>query len=202
VAVTVSKQHPGPRAGQSKASRRQANEAREQLAAGGLSHQERRKLRSEIRERDAATRRRRGEFKHVMIVVAGVAAAMVVVGAAVGLIPAIEAATGHGVTGTFVAGNQSCVRRAGCAWWGTFRSRDGDTDAHVVYSGDLPASAGPGMSFPAIQPGGSRYVYPPHGGHTWVTDVLWMMLVGGVVGLFLWITPLGLGGNDTAGAVV
>ena len=137
-----------------------------------------------------------------MIVVAGVLAAMVVVGATVGLVPAIEAASGHGASGTFIAGNHSCTRRAGCAWWGTFRSPDGDTVAHVVYSGDLPAGAGPGMSFPAIQPSGSDYVYPPHGGHTWVTDLLWMVLIGAVVGLFLWITPLGLGRDDTAGAVV
>jgi hypothetical protein len=198
----AAKPNPGPHARQGKTSRRQANEAREQLAAGGLTHQQRRELRSEIRERDTVTRRRRGEFRHVMIVVAGALAAMVVVAAAVGLISAIEAASGHGVTGTFVAGNQSCVRRAGCAWWGTFRSPDGETFPHVVYSGDLPAGAGPGMSFPAVQPGGSNYVYPPHGGHTWVTDVLWTVLIGGVVGLFLWITPLGLGRNDTAGAVV
>jgi hypothetical protein len=194
------KKHSDPHA--QHASRRQVHDARQQLAAGGLSHQERRRLRSEIRERDTAARRRRGEFRHVTIVVAGALAAMAVVAAMVGLVSAIEAATGHGVTGTFVAGNQSCVRRAGCAWWGTFQSPDGNTVAHVVYRGDLPADAGPGMSFPAVQ-AGSDYVYPPHGGHAWITDVLWMVLIGGVVGLFLWITPLGLGRSDAAaGAVV
>ena len=47
------KQHSGPPVPQAKVSRRQAREAREQLAAGGLSHQERRRLRSLIRARDA-----------------------------------------------------------------------------------------------------------------------------------------------------
>jgi hypothetical protein len=188
-----------------KVSRRQADEAREQLAAGGLSHQERRKLRSVTGAWDAAARRRRREFRHLVIVAAGAMAAMAVVAAAVGLVSAIEAAGGQGAAGTFVVGNQPCLRyRGGCAWSGTFQSRDGNIVQHVAYDGTLPADAGGGSSVPAIQPGGSgsHVVYPPHGSHAWVSDLLLMALVGGIVGLLLWISPLGLGAHETGGAIV
>jgi hypothetical protein len=195
------KKHSDPHARQAKASRKQVGEAREQLAAGGLSHQERRRLRSQIGERDAAARLRQGEFRHIVIVAAGAVAAMAVVAAAVGLVSAIEAADGHGTAGTFTVGSQLCLRRQ-CPWVGSFRSLDGETQPHVVYSGNLPADAGPGTSLPVVEPGGSDFVYARHDSAAWVTDVFWMVLVGGVVGLLLWIMPLGLGGRDTAGAVV
>jgi hypothetical protein len=197
----VPDQHSHPPSRPGKVSRKQANDAREQLAGGGLSHQERRKLRSEIGARDAVAGRRRGEFRHIVIVIAGVVAAMAVVAGAVGLVPAIEAATGHGEAGTFIVGNQKCLRRS-CPWSGAFRAADGNTVPHVTYSGDLPANAGPGTSLPAMRPDGSDFVYARQGNHTWITDLFWMVLVGGVVGLFLWITPLGLGRRETAGAVV
>jgi hypothetical protein len=203
----VGKQHSDPHARQRKVSRTQASEAREHLAAGGLSHQERRRLRSQLSARAAAARQRRGEFKHILIITTGVLAAMAVVGAALGLVPAIEAANGQGTAGTFVVGNQQCIRpRGGCGWSGTFQSQDGVTVQHVTYDGTLPAGAGGGSSVPAIYPsGGSHIVYPPHGSHAWVDDLVLMVLIGGGVGLFLWITPLGLGGRggrDEVGAVV
>ena len=125
-------QHHDPHARQQKVTRSRAHQAREQLAAGGLSHQERRQLRAVTRVRDMVARRRRTEFRHVIIVAAGAIAAMAIVAAASGLIPAIEAAGGQGTAGTFVVGNQACLpRRGGCAWSGTFQSPGGGLIQHV-----------------------------------------------------------------------
>jgi hypothetical protein len=71
-----------------KVGRRQAREARAELGAGGLSHQERRRLRSITRGRDDAARRRRLERRHTVIVIVGALAAMAVVGVSFGLVPA------------------------------------------------------------------------------------------------------------------
>jgi hypothetical protein len=172
----------------------------EQPAPGGLSHQERRRLRSVTAAREAAARRRRSEFRHLIIVAAGTLAAMAVVAGAVGLVSAIESSSGQGAPGTFVVGKPCLSTRGGCMWSGTFRSRHGGTVQHVDYDGSLPADAGGGSSVPAIDPGGSHIVYPPHGSHAWLSDVLLMVLVGGVVGLLLWISPLGL--REARGAVV
>ena len=186
-----------------KVSRRQAEEAREQLAAGGLSHQERRTLRSVTGAWNSAARRRRGEFRHLIIVGAGTIAVMAVVGATLGFVPAIEASSGQGTPGTFIVGNQPCASRHACGWSGTFQSRDGDTVQHVTYDGTLPAGASRGSSFPAIAPSGfSHIVYPPHGSGAWVDDLVLMVLIGGIVGLLLWLFPLGFGGRETAGTVV
>jgi hypothetical protein len=188
----VRKQHSGPHPQQAKVSRQQARQAREQLAAGGLSHQERRRLRSVVRTRDATADRQRSELRHLTIVLAGVMAAMAVTAASVGLAPAIDAARGQGTTGTFVLEFQSCSIRTGCTYVGTFRSPDGATVSNVAYDGTLPAGASPGSSFPALEPGASHHVYPPHGSLRWITDLLFTMLVGGAVGFILWISPLGL----------
>jgi hypothetical protein len=193
----MAKQHSGPHSRPAKASRRKASEAREQLAAGGLSHQERRRLRSVIRARDETARRRSLAFRHITIAVAGAVAAMAVIAASLGLISAIEAARGQGTIGTFVVGYSSCSRRTGCLWVGTFRSADGNTVPDVAYQGALPLSASPGSSFPAVEPGGSSRVYPPHS-LRWVTDLLATVLMGGVVGFVLWISPLGLRRRDSA----
>jgi hypothetical protein len=77
---------------------------------------------------------------------------------------------------------------------GTFRSPDGNTVPGVAYEGALPANASPGSSFPAIEPGGSNRVYPPHS-FRWVTDLIATVFVGGAVGFVLWISPLGLRGR-------
>jgi hypothetical protein len=193
-------QYSGPHARQVKVSRRQAREAREELAAGGLSHQERRRLRSVIRTRDATARRRRLEFRHITIVLAGAMAAMAVAAASVGLVSAIDAARGQGTIGTFVFEFQSCSIRIGCTYVGMFRSPDGATVPDVAYDGTLPGAASPGDSFPALDPGGSHRVYPPHGSLRWATDLLFTMLVGGAVGFILWISPLGLRGHYAGGA--
>jgi hypothetical protein len=201
----VAKQHSDASARPRKVSRRQADQARAQLAAGGLSHQERRQLRSVTSARDSAARRRRGELRHLLIVAAGTIAAMAVAGAALGLVPAIEAASRQGTAGTFVPGNQPCITsgRTGCAWSGTFRPRNGAIVQHVSYDGTLPADAAGGSGVPAIYPEGSSHiVYPPHGSRAWVTDLLVMVLIGGIAGLLLWIFPIGLGERETSGAII
>jgi len=101
-----------------------------------------------------ATRRRRLEFRHITIAIAGAVAAMLVIAASVGLVSAIEAASEQGTIGTFVVGYSSCSGRTGCTWVGTFRSPDGNTVPDVAYEGALPANASPGGSFPAVDPGG------------------------------------------------
>lgn len=123
---------------------------------------------------------------------------MAVIAASLGLISAVEAARGQGTIGTFVVAYSSCSRRTGCTWVGTFRSPDGNTVPDVAYQGALPANASPGDSFPAIEPGGSSRVYPPHS-LRWITDLLATVLIGGAVGFVLWISPLGLRGRRTAG---
>ena len=193
-------QRSGPHARQVKVSRRQAREAREELAAGGLSHQERRRLRSAIRTRDATARRRRLEFRHITVVLAGAMAAMAVAAASVGLVSAIDAARGQGTIGTFVLESEPCSIRIGCMYVGIFRSPGSATVANAAYDGTLPAGASPGSRFPAIEPGGSHRVYPPHGSLRWATDLLFMMLVGGAVGFILWVSPLGLRGHYAGGA--
>lgn len=128
---------------------------------------------------------------------------MAVVAGASGLVPAIDAASGQGAAGTFVAGNKPCIRyRGGCAWSGTFRSRNGGTVQHVAYDGTLPADAGGGSGVPAIESGGSHLVYPPHSSLAWVSDLLLMVLAGGIAGILLWLSPLGLGKHEPGGAIV
>jgi hypothetical protein len=194
-------QHHDPHGRPQKVSRSQASQAREQLAAGGLSHQERRQLRGVTRIRDTAARRRRMELRHFIIVAAGTIAAMAIVAGASGLIPAIQAASGGGTAGTFVVGNQGCMpRKGGCAWSGTFQSPGGALIQHVNYDANLPAGAGNGSSIPAIYPGGAAHVvYPPHGSHAWMSDLLEMVLAGAFVGFLLWLSPLGQGGRGPSG---
>jgi len=202
--VTVSKQHAGAAARREKVSRRQAEEAREQLSAGGLSHQERRKLRSVATARESAARQRRGHIRHLLMVAAGTVAAMAVVAAATGLISAIEASSGQGRAGTFIVGSQPCLNpRVGCLPPGSFRLSDGVMVQHVQYDGALPSLAAPGTSVPAILPAGStNTAYPPHGSRTWIHDVLLMVLVGAVVAALLWLFPIGLGRRETGDAVI
>jgi hypothetical protein len=191
------KPHSGPLPRQTTVSRRQADEARDELAAGGLSHQERRKLHAEIRARDEAALRHRLEFRHIVIALAGALAAMAVVALLVGLANAIEAARGDGTTGTFVVRSEVCIRRAGCTWKGTFRAGDGNSVPALANTDVVPPNATPGMSISVIEPTGSQYVYLRHGSLRWISDLLIVVVIGGAVGFLLWISPIGLGRRDT-----
>ena len=142
------------------------------------------------RGKEEAARRRRLERRHTVIVVVGAVAAMAVVGASFGLVPAIAAARGQGLSGTFVVGYQTCSARYGCTWIGTFEARNGVAVPDVAYEGSLPAGAGPGQSVPARYPGASQ-VYALHGSRTWVMDLLLAIGAGVAVAVALWISPLG-----------
>jgi hypothetical protein len=171
--------------------RRQAQQAREELAGGGLSHQERRRLRAVLRSQAEAERKRRGSLKHLAIAMTGAIVAMAIVALSFGLVPAIEAAQGGGVTGSFVVNDRVCSAKTGCQWVGTFYGPPGDVIPGLAYGGILPAGDGPGSKVAVRYPGGSDDVYALHGSHTWVFDLLITLVIGAAVGTALWISPLG-----------
>ncbi len=181
-------------------SRRQAAEARAELAGGGLSHQDQRRLRLVIREREEAERHQRHIHKHLIITLAGAVVAMVIVALSFGFGPAIKAASGDGVTGTFVVNNQVCSSKTGCQWVGTFRAANGAATGGLSYGGSLPSGAGPGSSIPARYPGGTDQVFALHGSHTWLFDLVIMLIIGAAVGAALWISPLGSGAKNPKGS--
>jgi hypothetical protein len=128
-----------------------------------------------------------------MIAVLSGVAVMILAGVGLGLVPAIEAAGGHGTIGTFVVNAQPCLHpRGGCQYTGTFESRGGDVVHNVAYEGSLPQGAGQGSRIPARY-AGYQQAYPPDGSRSWVLDLVFMLIIGGVVGFFVWLTPVGLG---------
>jgi hypothetical protein len=178
------------RSRRNKVSRREAERARAELQAGGLSHHDKRRLQTIIRTRERASRRRRQALVHLMIAVLGGLAVMAVAGAALGFVPAIEAATGNGTVGTYVVGSPVCGRH-GCVYTGTFEARDGDVFSHVAYEGRQAAGAAPGTRIPARYTG-YRQAYPLQGSLTWAVDLVLMLLSGSVVALLVWLLPVGL----------
>jgi hypothetical protein len=95
------------RSGPATPSWRAARLARARLAsAEGLSAQERRRLRSQIRRRGKVARAR--QARHVGVAVAGAVAVMAVVATAFALGPAIDAARGEGAVGTLTVESQLC----------------------------------------------------------------------------------------------
>jgi len=173
--------------------RRLARQARAQLAAGGLSHRQQRMLRAILRERTIALMQRRRLLKRMSMAVAGAIVAMAITGLSFGLVPAIEAASGEGITGSFVVSHEVCSSRGGCQWAGTFQAGDAAPIVGLAYGGSLPAGDGPGSTIPVRYPGGSDQVYAVHASHTWVFDLLITLAIGMAVGAALWISPLGAG---------
>ena len=144
------------------------------------------------RRQAQAVRRRRLERRHTAIAVVGAVAAMAVVAISSGLVPAIAAARGQGISGTFVVGYQNCSVRYGCTWVGTFQGNNGLEVPDVAYKGSLPAGTGQGQRIPARYPDGSSQVYALHGSHSWVMDLLLVIFVGAAVAAALWISPVGM----------
>jgi hypothetical protein len=180
-------------------SRRRARHAHQDLAAVDLSHQERRRLRAVLRSRTAAATKRRGRRRHAVIAAVGAVVVMAIVALSFGLVPAIVAAQGGGVTGSFVVSSQVCSSKTGCQWVGTFDAADGDVITGLAYGGLLPAGDGPGSAIAARYPSGSDVVYALHGSHTWVFDLLLMLVIGAAAGAALWISPLGDGSRNPEG---
>lgn len=175
----------GSAAGRDKVGRRDARLAREELAAGGLSRHDQRRLRAITGTWDLVSRRRHQEFRQLAIAVLSGVAAMAVIGAALGFVPAIEAASGHGATGTFVVTSYTCYHRAGCKWLGTFETR-GDLVPGVAYQGSLPMNTAPGSRIAARYPGDGR-AYALHGSHSWAWDLFPMVLIGCAVAFVAWL---------------
>jgi hypothetical protein len=196
--VASRSQRRGTPARSARISGRQARQARAQLTAGDLSHQERRRLGAILRSQEDAARRRRRRLKRLAIAGTGSIIAMAIAALSFGLIPAIEAASGEGVTGTFVVSHQVCTSKTGCQWVGTFQSGHGTVTGGVAYGGNLPEGDGPGSAIPARYPGGSD-VFALHGSHTWVMDLLLTLVIGATAGTALWISPLGSGARYPEG---
>jgi hypothetical protein len=184
--------HSGPPARPVKVTRRQAEAARARLAAGGLTHDERRQLHKVAIARDTPTRRKASEGRHLLIVIAGAAVAMAIVAVSFGLVPAVRAAFGQGTRGTFTLQYETYSRRIGGSWVGTFRSVNGEVVAIVDYDGDMPLGAHQGTTVPALYPGGEHQVYAVRGSHAWISDLGLTLVVGAAVGFLLWLSPLGL----------
>jgi hypothetical protein len=173
---------------------RGAGAAHPGAAADGLTNAERRAVRRIGRGRAAARQQRHRWLSHNVIVLAGTLAVMTIIAIAFAIGPAISAARGDGTPGWFTDAGLQCIRRLGCSWVGTFVSKSGhQVIPGVDYDGSLPASTLPGARTPAIYPGGLHAVFPPHGSYYWIPAILLMLLVGGAVAFFLWISPLGTG---------
>ena len=197
--MTLRNQRSATRARPAHVSRRLARRARAQLDDGGLAHRQQRMLRAVIRERAIAVRQRRRRLRRVTLAVTGAIVAMAITALSFGLVPAIEAALGEGVTGSFVVSDEVCSSRGGCQWAGTFQAGDAAPVVGLAYGGTLPAGDGPGSTIPVRYPGGSDQVYALHASHTWVFDLLITVAIGMAVGAALWISPLGAGPRNPEG---
>jgi hypothetical protein len=176
-----------------KARRKAARLARAEPAAAGLRNHDQRRLQASAGARKRPKRRISTDFRHLAIAVLTAAAVMAVIGAALGLVPAIEAASADGTVGTFVVGSQPCIsHRGGCAYTGTFEMPGGGVISHVAYEGGLPPDAGGGSRIPARYTG-YQQAYPVHSSRTWVEDLIIMALIGSVAGFLVWLLPVGLG---------
>jgi hypothetical protein len=173
-----------------KARRRAARLAHAEPDAGGLPNHDERRAQGITSTQKQTLGRRRPEFRHVLITVVTAVAVMVVAGGALGLVPAIKAADGNGTIGTFTVGSQPCIpHRGGCAYTGTFQAPGGAMVSHVAYEGSLPA----GVSSIAARYTGYQQAYPLHGSRGWAVDLVFMLLIGSVVGFLVWLLPVGLG---------
>jgi hypothetical protein len=115
--------------------------------------------------------------------VVGALAAVVLVGTAVHIGPAIRAGLHDGTRGTWVAASVQCSKSGGCVWQGKFVLSDGRVQiANSGYAGQLPFGLHVGTSLPAIYPGGSNLVFPATGSDLWIS--LLIGLVVGALGLY------------------
>jgi hypothetical protein len=196
----------GPHARPGHSGPQDAHAARAELAARELAHQERRQAHAAQRQAEAV-RGLRIERRHIALAVVGAIGVMAMVAFAFALGPAISAARGEGTKGTFVVGGEACTHvsrgSAVCSWVGTFRGPGGEQVPNVDYDGSLPAGSDIGSIIPAIYPGGDHAVFAPHGSLYWLEDLVLVVVIGGAVAMFLWISPIGSGRRQRyAGPVV
>ena len=95
--------------------------------------------------------------------------------------PAYAAHHREGTPGVFVAQRRECRGRAGCGWYGDFRSLDGrvERDNVLIDSGDEPWSVGHVVK--AQDTGDRAVVYPADGGWDWLIVSLVILLDVGIL---------------------
>jgi hypothetical protein len=122
---------------------------------------------------------RRARSRVPMRFAVGALSALLVVGTALHIWPAIRAGLHDGTRGAWVATSSECSKRAGCLWHGKFVLSSGRVlIASAQYAGRFPAGLHAGTSLPAIYPGGSGLVFPASGSDLWMS-----LLAGLIVGL-------------------
>jgi hypothetical protein len=113
--------------------------------------------------------------------VIGVVSALLVIGSAAHLLPAIRAGLHDGTRGLWVATTKRCVRSA-CNWSGKFVSPHGHVlAASAQYDGRLPAGIHAGTSVAGLFTG-SGLVFPVSGSDLWISQLV--ALAVGALGLY------------------
>jgi hypothetical protein len=119
---------------------------------------------------------RRNSLSLLRIVIA-VLGLVLVVEAAVHLVPAVRAGLREGTRGFWVVTGRTCSRSV-CSWTGKFVLPNGHLLlARAQYGGTFPSVMHTGTRIPALAPGGSL-VFPVTGSDLWIS-----LLVGLAVGL-------------------
>jgi len=114
----------------------------------------------------------------------------IVIGGVLDIGPALNAAHGQGVHGSWVARQQICSR-GNCSWTGDFLLSNGtEARENVGYQGNLP-SVHAGLRVPALDTGASGEVYPVKGTNQWIIDLA--CIIGGtgclvVIGGWRWLS--------------
>lgn len=117
-----------------------------------------------------------------MRLVLGALSALLVIGSALHLGPAIKAGLHDGTRGSWVATTSQCRLRTGCLWHGKFVLPNGHVLlANASYSGPFPAHIHTGTSLAGIYPGGGL-VFPASGSDLWISLVVGLVL--GLLGLY------------------
>jgi hypothetical protein len=106
----------------------------------------------------------------------GALAAILLVGSAVHLAPAIKAGLHEGTGGSWVATGKTCSKSA-CVWNGKFVLADGQVRyAKTQFSGQLPDNLHAGTSLPALDTGESGLVFPAAGSDLWISLLVALIL--------------------------
>jgi hypothetical protein len=128
-----------------------------------------------------SSQRNRGRLPIRLVV--GVLSAILLVGSALHIEPAIKAGMHDGTRGSWVATSSQCGKRTGCVWHGKFVTSTGHVlVSDVGYAGSIPGDIHPGTSVPALYPGGSGLVFPASGSNLWISLLVGIVL--GLLGLF------------------
>jgi hypothetical protein len=118
----------------------------------------------------------RGRSRMPLRIVVGALAALLLVGSAVHLGPAIKAGLHDGTRGSWVATSRTC-NKASCIWQGKFVLPDGQVKvASAQYSGQLPQTLHAGTTIPALDTGEAGLVFPATGSDLWISLLVGMLI--------------------------